>query len=183
MKSPTTPNKHHDRRRATSAIQSNKQRSTNKSVAHSQIQKKKQHFKHNASMLREYQKVMKKEGFEPGQGASRKRTTNDNDDSVVLSHSADVDSDSIKNKNFQSWKKKQKMNPFAKSVEAAEQKKKEEEERVEFHKQRQLDLKQKVKQRKKTSRLLSQKTKKGQPVMNNVISVLLNKIQEKHSSK
>jgi len=128
-------------------------------------QKKQTKFNHNAKLLREYKKVMKTEGYEAGKGASRKRNQDEVEDK-----NNDADEEG-------KWKKKQKSDPFAKAKLKAKQGRDEVESRKE---DREQEIKQraiKEKQKKAKVRKLSKRTKKGQPIMKDVIGDMLDKIK------
>lgn len=128
-------------------------------------QKKKSKFNYNAGLLREYKKVMKNEGYEAGKGASRKRQdmeTHVNEDATEV----------VK-------EKRKKADPFAKARQQAEKSKLEKIQREEAMKERLKEKALKEKQNKLKARKMAQRTKKGQPIMKNVVEDLLEKIQNK----
>lgn len=132
-------------------------------------QKKQSKFKRNASLLREYKKVMKSEGFEAGKGASRKRNQEE-----YNSVSADE-----KLQRDKPPRKKGKSDPFAKARQKVqmvmEQKEKQKIELQERLKEKEA----KEKQKRAKAKKLVQRTKKGQPVMKHIIGDMLEKIQSK----
>jgi hypothetical protein len=118
-----------------------------------------------AALLREYSKVMKKEGMEVGRGAGRRRRDGDDGDD---------------NNNDDSRKqRKPRQNPFTKSLQKYNERKEAEKQEQVQYEQSQTDKEKKQKQRKRQSKLQSQRTKKGQPVMKHMISGLLSRIEEK----
>jgi hypothetical protein len=138
-------------------------------------QETKQNIK--ASRLREYRKVMRKEGMEAGRGGGRRRRDDDDDDDTK-----NKDEPSTKEGDDAApirHKKKPKMNPLTKSL----QKKQllldqQQEDRL----QHRVDAKQsekRQKQRHRQAKLLSRKTQRGQPVMKHMINSLLVKLEDK----
>lgn len=120
-----------------------------------------------SALLRQYQKVMVKEGY--GKNTSRKGTRRKDDDGGRK----DDDEEGEK-------QRRGKQNPFAKSLKKAEQARQHkvtERAQQEDNKRKQ---EQRQRQRQKQSKLLSKRTSKGQPVMRHMISGLLEKIEEKH---
>lgn len=122
-------------------------------------QKKLAKFNHNAQLLKQYKKVMKKEGFEAGKGASRKRNKDDVEDGE------------------RSSKKRVKADPFAKAKRKAEQAQLDSEKRVVEREEQKKKQSEKEKQKKLRARKQSQRTKKGQPIMKNMIGDMLEKIK------
>mmetsp|Transcript_4403 Transcript_4403/g.6721 ORF Transcript_4403/g.6721 Transcript_4403/m.6721 type:complete len:179 (-) Transcript_4403:253-789(-) len=132
--------------------------------------KKQSKFNRNAGLLRGYKKAMKTEGFEVGKGASRKRTSKGMDQSTKRD---DGDNDGYS----QRMKKRQKSDPFAKAKQKAKQSKEEIIERQnDIEKQKKL-MKRKATEKKVKTRKLSKRTKKGQPIMKDMISDMLEKIK------
>lgn len=123
-------------------------------------QKKQAKFNHNAQLLKQYKKVMKKEGFEAGKGASRKRNKDDDDEDGERSS-----------------KKRVKADPFAKAKRKAEQAQLDSEKRVIEREEGKKKQSEKEKQKKLRARKLSKRTKKGQPIMKNMIGDMLEKIK------
>ena len=122
-------------------------------------QKKQAKFNHNDQLLKQYKKVMKKEGFEAGKGASRKRNKDDVEDGE------------------RSSKKRVKADPFAKAKRKAEQAQLDSEKRVVEREEQKKKQSEKEKQKKLRARKLSLRTKKGQPIMKNMIGDMLEKIK------
>ena len=128
-------------------------------------QKKTNKFNHNAKLLRDYKKVMKSEGYEAGQGASRKRNQANSEDKGDGADEQDKP------------KKRQKSDPFAKAKLKAKQAK-EDVYNGKLDKEQQVKERAiKEKQKKVKTRKLAQRTKKGQPIMKNVIGDMLAKIK------
>ncbi len=155
-------------------------------------QKRKSKFNRNASLLREYRKVMKKEGFEAGKGASRKRSLDDKGREIDESENGDdheevqQSSDSEDNNNSEEHDRQQKQqktrrhkaDPLAKAKQMAKQSKEDEIKRREMKVKEQEDHKRKLKQKQQRSRKLAKKTNRGQPVMKHVVDDLLEKIKK-----
>ena len=128
-------------------------------------QKKQSNFNRKAGMLREYKKVMKSEKFTPGRGASRNRSLND-----------DRNDNNFDEGNNRS-KRRHKSDPFAKAKLKAEENK-------QAIVNKKLELGEKIKQnsinekkKKLKARKLGKRTRKGQPIMKNVIGDMLAKIK------
>jgi len=131
-----------------------------------------------AKALRRYEKVMKQEGFEAGKGASRKRQTKD--ESAVLEHKEEEEEDhnTQTKPSSNTHKRRKKMNPFQKTLQKADKKKKEVQKAQEEHKAREKKRLEKLRQRRCRTKLLTQRTRKGQPIMKNVVEDILNKLQK-----
>lgn len=147
-------------------------------------------FQKNATLLREYQRAMKQEGFEVGRGASRwrdeegrkgrkKRKNNtdedDNDD--------DDDNADATNEQQKSRTKRHKSDPLLKARKQAEQRKAE---KAELISQKETKIKsegKKQQDRKTRAKKLMKRTRKGQPVMKNVIGDLLGRIKSEVGEK
>ncbi len=157
-------------------------------------QKKKSKFNRNAGLLREYRKAMKSEGYDPGQGASRKRQLDeDNDNNLKSMKRSNYDEEEEDNNNNNSnnkpvereegqvkkkRKKFHKSDPFAKAKAMAKQSKVEEEQRREMRVKKIKENEKKVKQKKIKTRKLAKRTNRGQPIMKNVVGDLLEKIKK-----
>jgi rRNA processing len=111
-----------------------------------------------AKALRQYKKTMKQEGFEPGRGASRKRTTEEEASST-------------------DHPKKPKSNPFQKSLQKAEVRKQQNSQAAAERESNEKEREKKIKERRKRSKMLRQRTSKGQPVMKHVIHDILRKLE------
>jgi len=164
-------------------------------------QKRQNKFNHRAGLVRGYRKALKSEGFESDgkrNGISnRKRNFEtlegiDNDLDVtendVISDKATIDSDGHTNatinkgvhseKNERKDMKRPKFDPFAKARAKAKRNKDAQVEHQE-HMQTQLKVKEgKLKERAKRSKRMSKRTRRGQPIMKNVIGAMLGKLQE-----
>jgi hypothetical protein len=148
-------------------------------------------FQKNATLLREYQKVMKQEGYDAGRGASRKRTDrprrlDDGSDGEDAGGTGDgggnkFTPDRSENKEHttavQSRKKRQKSDPLHHARKEAERRKAEQLEAISRKEQRQQQEGKKLKDRKVRAKKMMQRTKRGQPLIKNVIGDLLAKIK------
>lgn len=130
--------------------------------------KKVSKFKRNASLLREYKKAMKSEGFEAGKGASRKR--NQEKDSVSVDENVQQEKPP---------KKKAKSDPFAKARQRAQLVMEEKDKQKVELQERLKEKEAKEKQKRAKAKKLVQRTKKGQPIMKHIIGDMLEKIQAK----
>ena len=172
------------RKGVTKALQGFRERKEKKRVA-------------TAKALRSYSKVMRQEGYEPGKGASRKRkaeSSRDNDDNKQESSQAAAadstakkpgdgnrkDNNNNNNKHpstatFRS--KRQRSHIFQKSQAQAEQRKlafqKDAEDRI----RREAERQQKLSERRYRSKKLRQRTRRGQPVMKNIVDDILHKLE------
>lgn len=155
--------------------------------------RKEEKFLGNAELLRGYKRAMKKEGFESGKGASRRREEKDEEEG-----GAEIDSgDGVGRKrgneerganaksyddeayvsNDQRPRKRRKADPLAKARQEAEQRKQDREVTASAKQQKEQDERKKQNNRKKRAKTLMQRTKRGQPLMKNVIGDLLGKIK------
>jgi len=144
----------------------NKSKGTRRAIENFK-QKKTSHFNRNAGLLREYKKVMKNEGFDAGKGASRKRNQDD-----VTDRTKDQSEETA-----QRSKKRAKADPFAKAKEKARQGKEDEQTRS---REIQAEMKQREKtqkEKKLRAKKLAKRTKKGQPIMKNIIGDMLDRIK------
>jgi rRNA processing len=142
-----------------------------------------------AKALRSYRKTMKQEGYQPGQGASRKRKLeeeNSNDQDTTnnaASDKNDTNTDDTKDSSCPIGKRK-KTNPFQQSLRKAEQTKQQRQQQAIDKEEREKERDQKLKERRKRSKQLRQRTAKGQPVMKHVIHDILRKLErEKEQEK
>jgi hypothetical protein len=144
---------------------------------------------HTAKALRVYKKVMKREGYEPGTGASRKRMTEtavelnegggDKDDSRE-NNTAPVDTATMANDSTNIARKKR-SNLFQKSIQKAHERKQAHVQSVQDRQVSERERQQRIKERRYRTKLLSQRTSKGQPVMKNIVQDILRKLErEKH---
>lgn len=151
--------------------------------------KKEKKFRRNASLLRQYQKVMKQEGYKVGKGASRRRTKDDvkdlreadkcdDDSSNGLESRRNISEPNHKSDEINSVKRRHKTNSFAKAKKEAQKIQKEKEDQIKAQKKSKKDKEAKILQRRKRSKVMGKRTTKGQPVMKNVISNMLEKLQK-----
>jgi hypothetical protein len=107
-------------------------------------------FQKNATLLREYQKAMKKEGYDAGRGASRKRRSREedlDDDDVVVGE------------------KEERTKNNSKEIETVD------------HEVRKKEMNKREQERKVRAKKMMQRTRRGQPLIKNVIGDLLVKIK------
>ena len=158
-------------------------------------QKKQSKFNRNAGLLREYRKAMKLEGYDAGNGGSRKRSLDNRNNGKNNNGQNDLDNqfDDDTNNNSEnnneeteisttpSTKKRKrfhKSDPFAKAKAKAKQSKVEIEQRKEIRIQEVKENEKKMKQKKMKSRKLAKRTNRGQPIIKNVVGDLLEKIRK-----
>jgi hypothetical protein len=171
------PSTHHTQQRRSQAISLNAfstKRGHDRAIA--EFKKRKEtKFRKNATLLREYSKAMKSEGYDVGRGASRKRDRDggvadrDDDEPRNKPHEADIESNKRQ--------KRHKSDPLKAAREKAQQLKNTQLELENQKKQRQHNEEKKVQNRKKRARKMMERTRKGQPLMKNVIGDLLGKIK------
>ncbi|KAL7498898.1 hypothetical protein ACHAWT_008588 [Skeletonema menzelii] len=137
-------------------------------------------FQKNATLLREYQRAMKQEGYEVGKGASRWRDEDGRKGSKKRKNSEEDDNDNVDEETYEQRKartKRQKSDPLLKARKIAEQRKAE---KAELIAQKETKIKNEGKKqhdRKSRAKKLLKRTRKGQPVMKNVIDDLLGRIK------
>jgi hypothetical protein len=135
-----------------------------------------------AKALRKYRKVMRQEGYDAGQGASRKRIDtkgNEIDDIREIGDAPaelDIENTNISEKT-QSHKPK-KSNPFQKSLKLAKNSKLQAEQQQTDRVAREKERQKKLQERKKLSKVMTKRTRKGQPVMKHRVENLLMKLQK-----
>ena len=115
-----------------------------------------------AKALRTYQKVMKQEGYEPGKGASRKRGIEDTT-------------------NAPEEPRKKRTHMFQKPVQQAEERKRGIEQNQIDQVKNEKERKHKLRERRQRTKMLTQRTKHGQPVMKNMVHDILNKLERQKS--
>lgn len=130
-------------------------------------------FRKNATLLREYSKAMKSEGYDVGRGASRKR----NFDGVAAEQDKKSHQASDAEKNSNERKKRHKSDPLKVARQKAQYLKEEKVKSQNQKEQQMLEEEKKVQNRKKRARKMMERTRKGQPLMKNVIGDLLGKIR------
>ena len=178
---------HHERRKAAGIEAFAAQKGVTRSIQ-TYKHRKESKFAKKASLLREYHKVMKKEGLEAGRG-KRKRDHMENDDNTERvetqqnerdeNHEAVDDDEEKDSSKKQVRKRKPKMNPLTKVLQKASERKAEQEQERVRRQQELADQKIRMAQRKRNAKILRQRTKKGQPVMKNIIAGLLSSIEHK----
>ena len=132
-----------------------------------------------AKALKEYRKVMKQEGYDAGKGASRKR-------SLYHTKQDDTEQDSEQKQQQQPQagsRKRPKSNPFYKSVQKAEKNKIRAIEQKDAKERRERQRDEKLKERKKRTRMLSKRTKKGQPIIKNMMDNILVKLERQQQQQ
>jgi len=132
-----------------------------------------------AKALRSYRKVMKQEGYEAGQGASRKRIEGISSNKPQ-EHSDPEHTNNDEDMPKKAHKRRQKMNPFQKSVQKAEEKKVQTKEKQAQMKHNERQKAQKLRERKERTKLLSKRTKRGQPIMKHAVDNLLHKLENQN---
>lgn len=131
-----------------------------------------------AKALRSYRKVMKQEGYEAGQGASRKRVERIASDEQPQEGSDSEHSHNDEEISKKAHKRRRKMNPFHKSVQKAEEKKLQAKQKQAQMKHNERQKAQKLRERKQRTKLLSKRTKRGQPIMKHMVGNLLHKLEK-----
>jgi hypothetical protein len=133
---------------------------------------RKQHKKiETAKALRSYRKVMKQQGYEAGQGASRKRMEESTAENTAKEEDAPKE-----------YKKRHKMNPFEKPAKRAEEQKRMAETHKEKKETGEKERQKCLKERKRRTKLLSKRTKRGQPIMKHMMDNLLEKLEKQNQS-
>uniref|UniRef100_A0A7S1YXB1 rRNA-processing protein FYV7 n=1 Tax=Trieres chinensis TaxID=1514140 RepID=A0A7S1YXB1_TRICV len=160
---------------------SSRQTATTRSLQEFRRRKEKK-FVQNATLLREYRRAVKSEGYEAGRGASRKRGRGDEDENRsrkenISEGQKDAPGDELGEERACRRKRRKKTDPFTKAKAQAEARKKEKEDAIAERKRRQKEEVFKAQKRKKQYKKMTQRTKRGQPVMKNVIGSMLEKIQ------
>ena len=159
-----------------------KSKGTKKAIEHYR-NKQQSKFNRRAGLLRQYKKAMKSEGFEAGVGGSRKRVPDGGEGSSSSENVTKTDADpqdtatSTTTTTTTTTKGRAKADPFFKSKQKAQKSKEEKLQRQrdaeEWKKQKEI----KLKKRAQRSKLMSKRTRKGQPVMRNMIESMLEKIK------
>eukprot|EP00587_Corethron_hystrix_P013463 CAMPEP_0113316464 /NCGR_PEP_ID=MMETSP0010_2-20120614/11732_1 /TAXON_ID=216773 ORGANISM="Corethron hystrix, Strain 308" /NCGR_SAMPLE_ID=MMETSP0010_2 /ASSEMBLY_ACC=CAM_ASM_000155 /LENGTH=195 /DNA_ID=CAMNT_0000173191 /DNA_START=63 /DNA_END=650 /DNA_ORIENTATION=- /assembly_acc=CAM_ASM_000155 len=145
-------------------------------------------FEKNARLLKGYRKAMQKEGYDAGKGASRKRVRDDKD---KWDQERDKSTAEITEKRGEGYVKKQlqmderkrkkpkKSDPFRKARAIADSRRTEKEEECRRRENGQAEAARKRVERSKTTKKLRQRTRKGQPVMRNIVENLLHKVKQR----
>lgn len=173
----TSPRRSSESQRRSQAISLNSfstKRGHDRAIAEFKKRKETKFLK-NATLLREYSRAMKSEGYDVGRGASRKRdregaSSNDKD---LNGNKQQPQTDAEPNER----KKRHKSDPLKAAREKAQNLKNTQLEIQNQKQQRQHDEEKKVQNRKKRARKMKERTRKGQPLMKNVIGDLLEKIK------
>jgi hypothetical protein len=126
-----------------------------------------------AKALRSYRKVMKQQGYEAGQGASRKRMEEPTAENTAENTAKEEDAP-------KEYKKRHKMNPFEKPAKRAEEQKRLVETQKEKKETGEKERQKCLKERKRRTKLLSKRTKRGQPIMKHVVDNLLEKLEKQN---
>jgi hypothetical protein len=162
--------------------------------------KKRKQYKRleTAKALRRYQKVMKQEGMAAGKGASRKRRPEeeeeeeDNEKEKNTSIHEELDPQSkqivdVTKTNGEGGshisKKRPKTNPLAKSVIKAQQVKQHAALQAQQKEKQTKERQRKLRQRQQQSKLLQQRTKRGQPIMKHLVNNLLQKLEKQQQQQ
>mmetsp|Transcript_19366 Transcript_19366/g.53875 ORF Transcript_19366/g.53875 Transcript_19366/m.53875 type:complete len:172 (-) Transcript_19366:1117-1632(-) len=118
--------------------------------------RKRKEYKHKqtARSLKQYRKVMKQEGYDAGMGAGRKRDAKSTTTTTT------------------------KSDPFQKSLQRKEQREVELRQQQEERKDQEQQRKQKKKERRQRTVNMKQRSRKGQPIMKQVMEGLISKMQK-----
>jgi hypothetical protein len=137
-----------------------------------------------ARALKEYRTVMKREGYEAGTGASRKRPRNEDEQVGQRKERADHAAEEQLQKQQttevsenNTGRQKPRTHMFQKSVQAAEKRAKKMEEQRHTQETNERERKAKLRQRRQRTRQLKARTSKGQPVLQNMVHDILWKLQ------
>jgi hypothetical protein len=130
-----------------------------------------------AILLRGYKKVMKQEGLEAGRGANRKRGRDDEKDDEHDTNNNNEEGKSNGEQQLQEKKKRKKFDPMAKRLEKLADKRKEKDDLYKAIEDKKKEQIKKEKDRKQKTQILKKRTRKGQPIMKDMISGLLNKLE------
>lgn len=128
-----------------------------------------------AALLRQYRKAMKREGLETTGRLKQQQQQTDGDD--------DKARDNKEEQPTRRRKKKSKTNPYQKSLWKAQQKQQEREEHAARRQQQEKEKETKGRERRKRSKLISQRTKKGQPIMKHMIGGILQKLERSQAAE
>jgi hypothetical protein len=133
-----------------------------------------------AKALKEYKKVMVREGYEPGAGKSRKRKHAEQQEETDRGQSSNPnknDANVVDGTNKR--QRKPKSNPLVQMNKKMQEQKDQSEAAREAQKLRKKERFQHLAQRKERTKLLNQRTKKGQPIMKNMVQDILAKLEKK----
>lgn len=129
-----------------------------------------------AKSLRTYQKAMKREGFEPGIGASRKRMDDNEERNAVEETTPDLGNSSSE-KATAVAKRQKTGSEFYNASHQSNQRFRRNEDREAQIQSKERERKQALWKRRQRHGRLSARTKKGQPVMKNIVHDILDKLQ------
>lgn len=141
-------------------------------------------FQKNATLLRTYQKAMKKEGYDAGRGASRKRRSTGDLKEGDLDNDVVGEKEETSNNNSKDFetvdsvvRKKKRADPLHHAKKEAERRKTERMEVINTNEVRQKEMNKREQERKARAKKMMQRTRRGQPLIKNVIGDLLIKIK------
>jgi len=139
---------------------------------------KKQRLDKKARLLRGYTKALKREGFDTSINTRKRqrKTENDDDEGRQLS-SLIREEDSQIDQGNKKFKKRFKSDPFFKAKKKAEEKRREKEEKRATYEKNMQEKEKKIRLHKRKAKHMMRRTKKGQPVMKNVITNMLEKLK------
>lgn len=145
-------------------------------------ERKERKRRHTAQALRKYQKVMHAQGYEPGRGASRKRTaetTAEDSNRQTQEPPKNDDDDNRNNHNPPTTHKRHhKTTPFLKDIQKAQKQKEAAQSTMVDRETREQQRQQKLRDRRQRTKLLRQRTARGQPVMKNLVHDILHKLEK-----
>lgn len=124
-------------------------------------------------LLRKYSKLCEREGIASERVRVPGVSTNSTNSSSTEKESGDSGSADTNKNNKKSFKK----DLFEESKRIAEEKKRQHEEAQRLRLQKEKDIEEKEKQRAEKRKMHTQKTRKGQPVLNNQIASMLEKLK------
>lgn len=119
-----------------------------------------------ATRLRKYKKAMKSEGFQAGRGASRRRWGE-----------SEAEEEKLTEQNDDNISRRRKTNPLQKSIDKAEQKKKNVDAIKKSKDENEKEKRRKLRERKQQTKLLARRTKRGQPIMKHTVNNMLRKLE------
>ena len=125
--------------------------------------------RHTAQALRQYAKVMQKEGYEPGKGASRKRE--DTIGKTEHDEKKDVAPPNDEDDKTGPRQRRHKTNPY-------KDLKPKEKSNIPDKEAQEKERKHKLRERRQRTRRLQQRTSKGQPIMKNLVHDILHKLEK-----
>jgi len=160
-------------------------------------ERKEKKFKENARLIRQYKKAVKSEGYDNTRSSAaqlsnhhrddddRKESTGrrnmsavgDDERNTITDMESQLEGDKHQTNSKHQRKRPVRPDPFAKARQLAEEKERQSEEAEAARQERQRQLQKRELERKKRSKALSQRTRKGQPVMKSIIKEILEKLQ------